>query len=208
MKIITTFLLSLVMLAFSGIVSALSISIYDQPNQNAKVVGTADLSTGIIPIFTPEKGGDWMKIADPRKGNVGWIKTSDLKGAKGSDNGSVTFTQKIITTDQAPQSFQIIQFGNSPTQLTDQQVQAFMQKMKVEQQALQQSFQGLMKNMNEVIQRQWNMWNTQGGFPMIIIPAPTGKQTAPVATPVKQTTTTKTSTVTGSTPEKKSAIKQ
>jgi hypothetical protein len=194
------FFISLAALLFSAVVSAQPISIYDQPNQNAKIVGTADLSTGIIPIFTPEKGGDWMKIADPRNGNVGWIKTSDLKNAKGSEN-SVTFTQKIISNDSAPHSFQVIQVGNSPTQLTDQQVQAFVQKMKIEQQSIQQSFQGIMKDMNAVIQRQWNMWNNQGGFPVIIVPVP-GKQapatTAPAA-PAKQTGS---KGVVGNTPEK------
>jgi hypothetical protein len=199
-KIVISFFLTIAITIFSGMVSALSISIYDQPNAEAKVIGTADLSSGIIPIFTPDKGSEWMKIADPRNGNVGWIKSSDIKGAKGSEN-SVTFTQRIISNDAHPQSFQIIQFGNKPTQLTDEQVEAFVKKMRIQQQEIQQSFQGIMKNMNETIQRQWDMWNTQGGFPMLIMPAPTAKDSK--AVPAKPANANNKQAVTGSTPDKK-----
>ncbi len=169
----------------SGAVFAQSITLYDQPNQTAKVVGTADLASGIIPIFTPEKNNDWIKVADPRNGNVGWIKSSDIKNARGSEN-TVTFSQKIISNGSKP-TYQVIQFGNPPMKMTDEQAKAYIEKMQKKQQELQQSFQGIMKNMNEVIQNQWNMWNAQGGFPMIIMPAPAKNVTAPAL--VKPVTT-------------------
>lgn len=174
--------LSLLALTASSVVSAQTISLYDQPNQNAKVVGTADLSSGIVPIFTPPNDNTWMKVADPRNGNVGWIKSSDIKNAKGSES-SVTFSQKVLSNGQPDSSFQVIQFGNGTApKISNEQAQAILLKMRTEQKAIQENFQGILKNMNDVIQREWNMWNSQGGFPVIIVPAPgnaSGKTLAP-----------------------------
>lgn len=190
-KRICSYMLALSLLLISNIAAAQSITLYEQPNQTSKVVGTADLATGIIPIFTPETNKDWIKVADPRNGNVGWIKSSDIKDAKGSES-SVTFTQKIIN-DGKPNNntFHIIQFGNAP-KLTNEQAQQMMQKFRTEQQQIQDSLQGAMKNINELIKREWDLWNSQGGFPMIIMPTPNDKQTttatpAVPATPAKQT---------------------
>lgn len=175
-KFLLTVILSLVV---SSVAFAQSISLYDQPDQNAKVVGTADLSSGIIPIYTPKEGA-WIKVADPRNGNVGWVKMSDLKNTKGS--GGMTITQKIITDGQQSTNFPIIQFGNAPVKLTNEQSQVIMQKMRTEQQAIQQSLEGIINNLNDLIKREWNLWNTQGPFPLVITP----KETHPAA-PVKQT---------------------
>lgn len=61
---------------------AKTINLYEAPkDNNNKVIGTADSEAGIIPIFTPQ-GSSWIKIADPRNGNVGWAKSSDLSDAK------------------------------------------------------------------------------------------------------------------------------
>ena len=176
-KSFVSFLIAFFLISFTTNALAQTITLYDQPNQNAKVVGTADLSSGIIPIFTPEKGSEWMKVADPRNGNVGWIKSSDIKNARGAEN-TVTFSQKIISNGTQPHTYQVIQFGNPPTKMSDEQVKAFVEKMQKQQQQLQQSFQGIIKNMNDTIQHEWDVWTAQGGFPMIIVPGPVVKQPA------------------------------
>lgn len=167
-KTLISLFISFLFLSFSSIAFAQTITLYDEPKQDAKVVGTADLSSGIIPIFTPDKG-EWMKVADPRNGNVGWIKSGDIKSARGAEN-TVTFSQKIISNGSQPQTWPVIQFGKPATKMTDEQVKAFVQKMRVQQQQMQQSFQGIIKNMNDVMQHQWDVWTSQGGFPMIIMP--------------------------------------
>jgi len=177
-----TLILSFLALSFTTFAFAQTITLYDQPAKDAKVVGTADLSSGIIPIFTPEKNTEWMKVADPRNGNVGWIKSADIKNARGSEN-TVTFTQRIINNGSQPHSYQVIQFGNPPTKMSDEQVKAFVQKMQQQQEQMQQSFQSIIKNMNEAIKREWDVWNAQGGFPMIIVPGPAADQHAKPKTP-------------------------
>lgn len=176
-KNLVSLFVSFMLFAFASIASAQNITLYDQPNQNAKVVGTADLASGIIPIFTPEKENEWMKVADPRNGNVGWIKSSDIKNARAKEN-TVTFSQKIISNGTEPHTYQVIQFGNPPTKMSDEQIKAFVQKMQTQQQQMQQSFQSIIKNMNEVIKHEWDVWTAQGGFPMIIVPGPVNQQPA------------------------------
>lgn len=63
-------------------ISANAINLYENPQDNAKVIGTIDLAAGIIPIYTPQNGL-WMKVGDPKNGNTGWIKSSELKDSNG-----------------------------------------------------------------------------------------------------------------------------
>ena len=156
-SIALTSLLASALLALSTNALAQSISLYDQPATNAKVVGSADLATGIIPIFTP-KEGDWIKIADPRNGNVGWIKSSDLTKAK-TTTGSVVFTQKIISGESKPGTYQVIQFGTP--RLSNDEAKDLITKVQRDQQMIQNSFQNMMRNMNDLFQYQMEKWNAQ-----------------------------------------------
>ena len=126
-KLITLFL-TFTALAFTSMAYAKDVTMYDQPKADAKIVGAADLSTGIIPIFTP-KSGDWVKIADPRNGNVGWVKSSEL-----TNSGSFSFTQRIINNNgKGPQTYQIIQYGKPPQNMSNEQVQNMVQKLQTQQ---------------------------------------------------------------------------
>ena len=75
-----------------GQVSAASINLYQDPKADAAVVGQIDPANGIMPIFTP-KGSDWVKVADPSNGNVGWIQQKDLNLPSGT---SMSIQQKTI----------------------------------------------------------------------------------------------------------------
>lgn len=143
-------------LVFSSVAAAQAISLHEQPNTNAKIIGTADLSTGIIPVYTPPNS-EWIKIADPRNGNVGWVKNSDLKS--GTSN-SVTFTQKIISNGSQPGTY-TMQFGNQPANANQEQMKEYLKKIQDEQKIMQQSFQNMLKNVNEMFQKEWGFWSTQ-----------------------------------------------
>lgn len=180
----------------STMVFAKEINLYEQPNAQAKVVGTVDLAKGIIPIFTPQKS-EWTKIADPHNGNVGWVKSSDLNNNEPSTT-SFTFTQKYINegSDKTPLSYQVI---FSPQNLTPQQTQDLAKKLQAQQQAIQQSmqktFQDMMNNMNQFYQGNWNKLNTYP-FPMIlpviVIPQQKNSITKPtVLNPVSKPATNK-----------------
>lgn len=147
-------------LSVSTTLFAMDIKLYDQPKADAKTVGTVDLTAGIIPIFTP-KTGDWIKVGDPRNGNVGWIKSSDLQSMGGTT--TITFTHKIMNNGKgSPQSYQIIEFGQ-PKNLSDEEVQAMIQKVQLQQQTMQQSLQKAIQDMN-------SYWNTMNGTMPMIVP--------------------------------------
>ncbi len=164
---------------------AKNINLYEQPMTTAKVVGTIDLSTGVIPIFTP-KGGEWVKIGDPRNGNVGWIKSSDLSSGSTS---SFSFTQKVINDGKAPQSYKI-EFGNMPTLNVDQ-TQLMIKKMQTQQQAIEKSaqkvIQEMMNNIYRLYQQQPQLLYDNGKsaviMPIVIVPASALKVSDPVIAP-------------------------
>jgi len=91
------------------------ISLYDQPKTDAKIVGHVDLAAGFIPIYTLKEGG-WEKIADPRNGNVGWVKSTELNN-ENSSQSSFTFTQSYINdNNKSPMTYRIITaYRRSPT---------------------------------------------------------------------------------------------
>lgn len=158
-------------LILSTFSQAKEITMYDQPKADAKVVGAADLSSGIVPIFTP-KSGDWVKIADPRNGNVGWVKSSELTSA-----GSFTFTQRFINNGKGPQTYQIIQYGQPQKNMTTEEVQNMVQKMQTQQntaqESMQKAVQDMMKNMGAMYQQQWETMQKAGVpiiMPIVIMP--------------------------------------
>lgn len=159
------FICWIVSFAFSSLAIAQEINMYEQPKIDAKVIGTADLTIGVIPIYSP-KGSDWVKIADPRNGNVGWIKSSDLN-QETQNSSNVTLTQRIINDGKGPHTYQIIEYGQ-PHKLTEQQVQEMVQKMQQQQQTMRQSMQkainDMLQDMHNLYETNWNM----GGFPVIM----------------------------------------
>lgn len=135
---------------FSTTAFCKNIDLYDQPQANAKVVGTIDLAAGIIPIFTPKDNTTWIKVADPRNGNVGWVKNSDLSG-----NGATSFSfkQQINSGNNPPQSYQII--VGDPKNLPVKEPSAdMMQMIKNQQQKLLNAAQQMINDVNQMNQRQ------------------------------------------------------
>lgn len=175
----------LLTLGYGSAALAKDINLYEQPQDKAKVVGTVDLTTGIIPIFTPEKG-DWMKVGDPRNGNVGWVKSSELNNG---GNATFTFTQKIMNDGKGPQTYQVIQYGK-PQKISGEQVQSMIQKMQTRQQAVQQdmqnAIQNMVKDMNTLYQQ---TWGSMGGMPVImpiVIMPPANSSKPATAEPAKK----------------------
>jgi len=171
-KIITFALFLLLSLLLPLSAFAKSINFYDEPKDNAKVVGSLDSDVGIIPIYTPEKG-DWIKVADPRNGNVGWVKMKDLGDNAGTTG--YTFTQRFINTGTSPQTYQVIQFGG-PNKMTPEQIQNQLKQTKLQQQQMQENMnkamQNMMNDMNNLYH--WNnAWfnnNTPFIMPVLVIP--------------------------------------
>lgn len=163
-------LLALFTLLFSTILFAQSITIYDQPGSNAKSIGKIDISTGIIPIFKPAPG-DWVKVADPHNGNVGWVKAKDMENLNEA------------------RTYQIIQYGKQ-NKMSDEQIAAMVKKMRDQQETMQKAFQNMFNTMNQLFQDEWHRLGQEGVFPIIIpiVVTPMEKmQTEPKKQPDKTT---------------------
>jgi len=157
---------------------ASTVNLYDQPKADAKVIGTVDISTGVIPIFSSPQG-DWMKVGDPRNGNVGWIKSIDLSGNGGST--SFSFTQKMINNGKGPQTYRIIQYG-TPQKLTPEQTKA-LQQLEMQQQHFQKEWQDMMDLFDHEFSHQ--MFMPGMNYPMImpVVVVPVQKETSTQTTP-------------------------
>lgn len=183
--------LSIVLAALLSANQAFSatINLYDQPKNDAKAIGSIDTNTGIIPIYAPK--GDWVKVGDPRNGNVGWIKTQDFKNL-GNVN-SINFSQRIVNTNQNPQGYQVMQMGAFPQQLTPEQSQAMFKDMEARRRLFEREMHQMMDNMFRNNQMMWS--NMPMIVPVILVPqnpqVTTKQPTPPAPTTAPSSTTTK-----------------
>jgi hypothetical protein len=129
-RVTSIFLISLLL---SSTTFAKTIQLFDEPKKEAKVVGTLDSDVGIISIYTP-KNSEWIKVADPRNGNVGWIKSTDMNGTRMNFN--------VTSTGNGGQNYQIIQYGNAKP-LTPEQIK----QMHDREAAFQRDMQKMMHDM-------------------------------------------------------------
>lgn len=179
-------LLTLLLTFLIPIIShANSIKLYEEPKDQAKVVGSIDLAAGIIPIFTP-KNSDWIKVADPRNGNTGWVKSGDMKDSKGN---VITFTQQFSQDNNKNSSTQFMQFGNKV--MTPEQRKAAEQQLKSAQESLVKSID----NLNKVYEQEVEAMRQNGMVvrPLNIMPKQSNSNAPSVNLPVtvQQNTTTK-----------------
>ncbi|MBX3709631.1 MAG: hypothetical protein KIT56_01660 [Gammaproteobacteria bacterium] len=157
---------------------AKEINLYDQPQSSAKIIAKIDLATGIIPIYTPKETG-WIKVADPKNGNVGWAKSNDLSSI-GASQTTLTFTQSTTTHHhKSPITYQIIQFGQ-PKTLTAEQTQSMIKEAQMQQQAIQKSMRNMLRDMDQLFYNNWHFMHAEH-FPLLI---PT------IILPVQKTTNT------------------
>lgn len=174
------FLAVLLALPLAGF--AKEVSLYDNPDANAKAIGKIDIAAGVVPIFS-SKDGKWMKVGDPRNGNVGWIKSDDMSNKDGST--SFTFTQRVINDGKSNDgsTIQVIQYGNPHNKLAAEQAQQYIEKLQLQQINMQRDMQSVIQRMIKEMNSVYNMdMNGMGMMPMIVpvVIMPAQKVTAPV----------------------------
>jgi hypothetical protein len=153
------------------IAMAKPVNLHEQPQQNSKVIGTIEVSEGFVPIFTP-KDGNWIKIGDPRNGNVGWVQSSDLS------DGKLSF--HFFSTGNGGQGYQVIQFGSSKP-YSSEQVTKMMQEMQKQELVVQKDVQQMMQHLMQQFQHEWDSFPIM--MPVIVVPQQ--KQATPQTTTVQ-----------------------
>jgi hypothetical protein len=122
---------------------AKSVNLYDQPQPNAKVVGTIASDSPMVPIFS-SKDGKWMKVGDPKDGTVGWVKVGDLSN---NNNSGFSFTQQTINSGDGPKT--TIQFG-VPQEMSEEQIKDIQKKQAEVQKSIQKMMTDMYSDINKV----------------------------------------------------------
>lgn len=147
--------------------AAASLSLYEAPNATSKVITTLDAGEQLIPVFHPEKS-EWIKVANPKNGDVGWVKVDDLKGGVNISGVSIR-QQVVVDKDNKPQGYRIIEYTGSkqlqPEAVDDliKQVQRQGMEMQKNMLKMQESTQQMMMDITKNI----NFDNDFTTFPII-----------------------------------------
>lgn len=140
----------------SGVTFADTLNVYEKPEANAKVIMEMKSGQQLMPIFYTEKG-DWVKVANPQNGDVGWAKVGELKGPKivTKVNGTQTYQQIITGKDKEkqPQVYSIVQYSG-PEELKPEEAQKVIkgleEKNKKMRESMQKMQEQMQKNMSEI----------------------------------------------------------
>jgi hypothetical protein len=121
--------LFVVTLFASSTVFAKTIHLYSEPKTDSKINGTVNIENGVTIVYTP-KTGDWIKVANPANGDVGWIKSSDLGG-----NG---YNMRIVSSGNGDNGYSFYQFHAGNGQYS-QQLEKEMRQFEQQQRMMQAS---------------------------------------------------------------------
>lgn len=116
-------------------VFAKNIDLHLEPKADSKVAGMVNTEAGVTIVYTP-KNSEWIKVANPANGDVGWVKSADL-GA-----GGYNMRVETVNSDGAHR-YSISQIRADSQQQIDKAMEQFEQQQKV----MLQHMQKMMVNM-------------------------------------------------------------
>jgi len=178
---------TIIIIMFSTQATSKPINLYKNPTYNSKITSKLTPGSQLIPIYYPTKG-DWLKAANPKTGQVGWIKFSDLKGTTPLPGfQQLTFNQRIETrniNNSAPQAYRIIEY-NGPKKLNPEEIKEFIRQMQVHQSKINGTMQlmlrGMLEDFNnfarmEPLQYEDDFFTFPKLQPMLVVPTKIQKQ--------------------------------
>lgn len=118
------------------------VKLYDQPVPTGKMIGNID-STNMITIFN---SGAWIKVGDPKNGNVGWIKASD-----------------VTTSTPTPAMAQPSQTLNNNAAAVEKER---LRQQQIIEQTLGNAFQNLINSVGNLYHQQMNNLQNQNNPPV------------------------------------------
>lgn len=154
---------------------AYALNIHEQADDKSKIAFTAKPGEQLIPIFTQNQ---WVKVANPKDGNVGWVKLSEFKkppSAK-ANRQHIATTESKITEDNGPKVYRIVEYSG-PDKLKPEQIEQLVAQMQKRQQQMDRYMQMMMQNMWNNLRMFHSMgpwfWNEAPIVPIIIVPEQT-----------------------------------
>lgn len=112
----------------SATVSAKTIHLYSEPKTDSKVASTMNTEAGVTIVYAP-RNGEWIKVANPSNGDVGWVKSSDL--------GSNGYNMRVFTSGNGTHSYNVYQFGTGNSQFNQKQLESEVRYFEQQQRMMQ-----------------------------------------------------------------------
>jgi uncharacterized protein YgiM (DUF1202 family) len=168
----TIYILAVLLLfVFNNVASAdtknTNLNIYEKPDANAKIIASVKRDEQLMPFFYTEKK-DWVKIGNPKNGDVGWVKIAEFEQQPIVINKiNATGTEQLIVDEKNrgryPQIF--VQYG-SQKDLKEKDIQKAVRDIekrnKTERENIQKDIQDLLSKFDSLF---------NGIQPIIIIPS-------------------------------------
>jgi hypothetical protein len=132
------YLLGIVLLFINFSSMAASINLYETPKDDAKILGTINSDTGIVPIFFSENSA-WVKVGDPTNGNAGWVKAGDL-GFQNSVIG-FTFSDRDFNSMIPTQTYNLTM--GATQNMNGEETVAYLKAMHLKQATIQQALRDM-----------------------------------------------------------------
>ena len=163
-------LISFICLFCMNTVFANDLNLYENPDAKAKVVTTLKSGEQIMPIYSPANS-EWIKVANPKDGAVGWAKIADLKGpvitvitSNGGDNS------------KGQQFYQIQAFGGVQ-QIKPEEAEKMIKDIELRGQKMKESLLQMQSTMQKEIENMMKDISSNKNFltfpiiqPVIIVP--------------------------------------
>lgn len=109
---------------------AKTINLHQEPKADSPSTGTINTEAGVTIVYTP-KTGEWIKVANPNNGDVGWVKSSDLGG-----NG---YNMRVFTSNDGTHRYSVYKVGTSTghNQFNQKQIEHAMRHFEQQQRMMQ-----------------------------------------------------------------------
>ncbi len=150
-----------------------ALNVYEQADDKTKIVFTAKPGEQLIPIFTKE---NWLKVANPQDGEVGWVRLSDLKKSfKPNDQ------QNLTDKNEQPKLYRVIEYSG-PEKLKPEQLEQMLAQMQKRQEQMNRYMQIMMQNMFQNFQAMQSLdplaWHQEMlNGPVMVVPEELAKNT-------------------------------
>lgn len=122
-----------------------TVPLYTNPDASSKIVMNVSQGQNFITIYQQK---DWIKVADPQTGNVGWIKESDFNQMT-TQVGPVIQHYVINQKDAngKNQQYVVTEVTSGSQRMSDQDAQKFIAQAQESQQQMQNDMNNMMSDM-------------------------------------------------------------
>jgi len=148
----------------SAVKAPIMVNLYAQPSLHAKVVATIHPSQFLVRIF--QKKG-WIKVGNPKNGDVGWLNEKQYKKASTKWMRSVAKpTSYSVTAKDDNGKYTVVAYKDGK-KLNPKQAEKLFKQTQNNQESLQESFVRLQENINQSFADSMQMFdNNMASIPM------------------------------------------